>query len=103
MRDLVCSYQSLEAQGMILPVVESYCRYKAPGRYDDLLAIETSLTTVSKVSCRFNYRIRRQDDGKLLVSGHTVHAPVNREGRLIRFSPDLLEQLRKVQQKMKVA
>ena len=28
-------YTEWEAQGLMLPVVEAYCRYKSPARYDD--------------------------------------------------------------------
>lgn len=82
MRHFGLAYRELEGHGFILPVVECYSRYKAPARYDDILSIETALVVWKKMSCRFNYRIRRQDDGKLLIKGYTVHAVVNREGKL---------------------
>jgi len=90
MRDRLRSYRSLEEEGLILPVVESWCRYRAPARYDDLLRIETALAEVKRVSCRFLYRIVRDGDGQLLASGYTVHAPVARSGRLVKFPADLL-------------
>ncbi len=93
MRDRVCSYRELEADGLILPVVECACRYRRSARYDDSLRIETALADVSRASCRFVYRIVRDDDDCLLAFGHTVHAPVDRSGRLVRFSPDLLAAL----------
>ncbi|MBA3014670.1 MAG: acyl-CoA thioesterase [Proteobacteria bacterium] len=87
MRDAGCTYRSLEEQGMILPVVESYVRYKASARYDDMLTIRTAMIELRKFSCRFNYAITREADDKLLVKGFTVHAVVNREGSLTQFSP----------------
>ncbi|MBU0485559.1 MAG: acyl-CoA thioesterase [Proteobacteria bacterium] len=85
------SYRALEDQGFILPVVECKCRYKASAFYDDLLVIETTLVEVKKISCRFDYRILRESDQKLLVKGYTIHAVVNREGRLSRFPDDYLK------------
>lgn len=85
MRELVSSYRELEELGFILPVVESYLRYKAPARYDDLLIIKSSLQKISPYSWRFNHHILRSEDGKLLVKGFTVHASVNRQGRLTRL------------------
>jgi len=86
MRDKVCSYRDIEGLGVIMPVTESFSRYKSPGFYDDLLTIETSLTELKKFSCRFSYRITRTNsDGQkpsLLVKGYTVHAAVTQNGKL---------------------
>ena len=90
------SYRELESQGYILPVVECGCRYKASARYDDLLVLETSLLEVKKISCRFNHRILRENDGKLLVKGFTVHAVVDRQGKLTRFPADFMAMLEKI-------
>jgi acyl-CoA thioester hydrolase len=99
MRDLaLTTYREIEGQGLVLPVIECYSRYKAPAAYDDLLTIETSLTELKNVSCRFNYRIyRKDDDGSrtLLARGYTVHASVDQNGRLTRLPPQLLATLKK--------
>ena len=88
MRDLVLTtYREIESRGLVLPVIECYSRYKAPAAYDDLLTIETSLAEVKSVSCRFNYRIYRNNPDEsetFLAKGFTVHASVNREGRLTK-------------------
>jgi acyl-CoA thioester hydrolase len=93
MRDHLSSYRELEERGYILPVVECCSRYKASAAYDDLLLIETALVEVKPVSCRFNYRILRQSDQKLLALGYTVHAAVDRKGKLARLPADFLENL----------
>jgi acyl-CoA thioester hydrolase len=92
MRERSMPYSMLEEPGLILPVVESYVRYKAPARYDDLITIDTCLAEVKKVSCRFHYRIVRieGDAGEqLLVRGFTVHACIDRRGRLTPFPDDV--------------
>jgi acyl-CoA thioester hydrolase len=97
MREWVCSYRDIEKLGLILPVTECYTRFKAPAFYDDLLTIETSLTELKKISCRFCYKITREEEGiqrpKLLVKGYTVHASINREGRLTSLPDDISEKL----------
>ncbi len=97
MRDMVSSYKELEDMGYILPVVECYVKYRASAFYDDLLVVETSLVEVKKVSCRFHYRIIRENDGKLLATGYTVHAAVNRDGKLTKLPADFVERLKKAQ------
>ena len=96
MRDMVLTYREIEEQGLVLPVIECHCRYKAPAAYDDLLIIETSLAELKNVSCRFNYRIYKNnnnDNRTLLAKGYTVHASINREGKLTRLPAKLLEKL----------
>ncbi|OPL16165.1 MAG: hypothetical protein AVO38_08850 [delta proteobacterium ML8_D] len=85
---LKTSYRDLEQEGLILPVSEAYCRYKAPANYDDLLEVSTSLEKSSKFSIRFHYLIHRLSDRRLLVMGYTVHAATDRSGHLTRIPKD---------------
>jgi acyl-CoA thioester hydrolase len=92
MREQSMPYSMIEERGFILPVTESYLRYKAPARYDNLLTIDTSLAEVKKVSCRFNYRVVRMEKNgreQLLVKGFTVHACISRQGKLTPFPEDI--------------
>jgi acyl-CoA thioester hydrolase len=85
-------YKDVEERfGLRLPVAEAAVRYRSSARYDDLLAVETSLGEVRRVSARFDYRIVR--GGELLATGHTVHACLDLEGKLQRMPPELLEAL----------
>jgi acyl-CoA thioester hydrolase len=71
-----------------LPVAEAKVSYRAPARYDDLVAIETSLAELKRASVRFEYRILREGD--LLAAGETVHACVDLDGRVRRLPPELV-------------
>ena len=97
MREKVCSYREIEELGILLPVTECYIRYKAFACYDDLLIIETKLIELKKVSCRFSYRILRdnKDSGKeqLIAKGYTVHAAVGRDGKLTHLPQDFIPRL----------
>lgn len=88
------SYKILEERGFVLPVVESYLRYKAPARYDDLLVVKTSLADVTPYSCRFHCHVLRQDDNRLLVKGFTHHASINKKGTLAPLPGDYVEKLK---------
>ena len=100
MREYVTSYREVEERGLILPVVESYVRYKASAVYDDLITVETSLAEVKSVSCRFNYRILRAQDQKFLVKGFTAHAVVDRQGKLQKMPADLSARLKSVMREL---
>jgi acyl-CoA thioester hydrolase len=106
MRAWVMPYSEIEQLGYILPVTESYLRFKAPAAYDDLLTLSVSLAEITKMTCRFHYAITRpQRDGRdhLLVRGCTVHACVNREGKLTPLPGLVLEKITGLHEKIKAA
>ncbi len=98
MRENVCSYREIEAMGLLLPVTECFVRYKAFACYDDLLQIETKLVWLKKVSCKFSYRLLRKDPEtgkeKLIAKGYTVHAAVNRQGKLSPLPAEIIPRLK---------
>ncbi len=94
MRAWAMPYRTMEDLGCILPVTESYLRFKAPACYDDLVDIGVSLVEASRLTCRFHYQISRKDGDEtatLLTKGFTVHACVNREGSLTAFPKPIKE------------
>lgn len=97
MREHVCSYSEIERLGFVLPVIECWARYKAPALYDDLLTIETTVAEVSKLKCKFAYRVVRHEKGKnrpkLLVKGYTVHAAVTKDGKLTRLPDEIIHKI----------
>jgi len=96
MRQLVSSYKEIEEAGFILPVVETYLRYKAPARYDDLLTIQTSMQQISYYSWRFNHHVLLSANDKLLVKGFTVHACVDKAGKLAKLPSEYLAKIQEV-------
>jgi acyl-CoA thioester hydrolase len=81
-------YRDLERElGLVLPVVEAHVEYRQPARYDDLLVLETSLTRVLRASARFDYRILR--DTTLIATGHTLHACLDRTGKIQKLPESL--------------
>ncbi len=88
------SYKEIENGGILLPVTESYCRYKASARYDDLLEISTSIVKLSKVSISFAHEIRNLKNGQLLATGYTRHASINRQGKISALPSFVLDKLK---------
>lgn len=101
MRTWALPYSEIEKYGFILPVTETYLRFKAPAFYDDLLTIATSLAELKKVSFRFHYRITRRTEGKdlLLAKGFTNHACVDKRGKLSPFPLSIREKIEAVANK----
>ncbi len=68
------NYRDMEREdGALLVVAEARCRYRAPARYDDLLAIRTSIKNARTSVVSFSYEVLNADTGQLLATGETVH------------------------------
>lgn len=78
------SFAQWESEGIMLPVVEAHCRYKASLKYDDVIEIETSIKELTKVSIIFKCRIFLKEGHKLAAEGYTKHAFVSPEGKLLK-------------------
>jgi acyl-CoA thioester hydrolase len=68
-------YQALRDHGVEALVLESYCRYRQPARFDDELAVRARCGDVRGARFRFEYAITR--DGEVLADGWTAHACVD--------------------------
>lgn len=82
------TYREIEEAGILLPVVEAHCAYRAGARYDDLVRLETTVTALTPARVSFAYRATRAAPGgeTLLVEGRTAHVFLTREGRIARLT-----------------
>lgn len=90
------SYKEIEEEGVMLPLVESGCKYIVGAKYDDNLIIETSIKELNPVKVVFNYNVIRESDSKLLAKGTTTHAFVNNDFKIINTKkkhPNIWEKL----------
>ncbi|WP_373049091.1 acyl-CoA thioesterase [Vulgatibacter sp.] len=88
-------YRDVEAEcGVMFPVVEANVRYKHPARYDDHVRVETRITELKRASLRFEYRVVRVEDERLLVEGHTVHACIDRDHKPTKLPERIVGLLR---------
>jgi acyl-CoA thioester hydrolase len=85
LRALGGTYRQLEADGVLLPVIEAHCEYRQPARYDDELGIATTGSLLSPVRVEFQYEVARRDDRSVLARGKTVHVATDRSGRPTRL------------------
>ena len=71
LRTLGIRYRDLEANGVIMPVVNVSVDYHSPARYDDLLHIDAIFPEMPSVRVPIAYAVRRADAEATLVTGHT--------------------------------
>ncbi len=76
------AYRSLEDLGYRLPVIEVQARYHRPALYDDIVTIVSRMKEPPGVRLRIDYEVHAR--GHKLVTGHTLHAFINREGAPVR-------------------
>lgn len=91
------SYQGIEAQGILLPLIHMQCNFKHAIRYGEMVLIKTSLTKISNVKIEFSYEIFSSSSNKLLSSGLTVHAWTDKKLKpviLAKVMPKVYELLR---------
>jgi acyl-CoA thioester hydrolase len=89
LRKMGFSYKELEAQNILLPVTQFSINYHAPGRYDDLLLIETTLVKMPGVKIQFSYAIFNEDQ-KQLITAETTLAFVDKKTMKITPAPEYL-------------
>ena len=76
LREHAGGYQALRDRGIEALVLESFCRYRVPARFDDLLHLHTRCVDVKGARFRYEYLIVR-DDGEVVAEGWTSHACVD--------------------------
>lgn len=76
------SYRELDDAGFFLPVLEANLRYIASARFDDKLRIVAKMAERPRVRMKIDYEVYHGE--KLLTTGHTVHAFMNRAGHAIK-------------------
>ena len=82
------SYKEMEDQDNALMVVaETYCRYKSPAYYEDILTIRTKVSEIRSRSLRFFYEVYRAVDDLLIAEGETLHLVTDKDRKVISL-PD---------------
>jgi acyl-CoA thioester hydrolase len=94
MRQRGGNYREFEDQGLYLPVSEVDARFLASARYDDEVVVRTSVEELRSRMITLYYEVVMKDTGQVLVTGHTKHLCVDREGRVRRLPLDLLHAFR---------
>ena len=78
MRDFNIDYSTLDEDDILTPVVEARCNYYHPARFDDIISVETKITEIKDKTIRFEHKVYRKRDKKLLASGYTINVFVDK-------------------------
>jgi acyl-CoA thioester hydrolase len=86
----------LMAEGILFPITDVSCQYRASARFDDEIAIETTMSELTKVRMVFTYRVVRAADGALLATGRTQNAFADEHGKIIRLPAVYFDRLQRL-------
>lgn len=84
----------LMKEGIVFPITNVECQYRASARFDDIILIETTLQEVSPVKMVFTYQVVRKEDSLLLATGTTQNVFTSESGKIIRLSREYYDKLK---------
>jgi len=88
------SYLEWTERGIHLPVVELAIRYRKSVRFDERIAVETSITEIGRATIKFEYRLHRDaPEGELVAEGSTLLACVGNDLAPKRLPDDVADLL----------
>jgi acyl-CoA thioester hydrolase len=81
------SYKEIEKLGYFHPIVDLRLRFEFHADYDDLLSVYARPRELAPVKFSYDYVVRNDATGRLLVHGHTVHCCIDREHKVKPVDP----------------
>lgn len=96
LRHLGVSYKEMEDRGVMMPLVEQYCKYHSPSYYDDKITIRTIIEEMPKVRFSFKYIILRKEANgmeTLLAEGSNMLAFIDSFTRRPMRCPQWIREL----------
>jgi|SRR5579872_763175 len=79
-------YKDMEdSDGILLAVVDAQCRYLFPARYDEEIAVRTTIVKANRRMVNFEYEIRDPVVDRALARGSTKHIFLNREMKPVKL------------------
>ena len=83
----------IEKEGYYLPVVSATADYKEGASFEDKIIIRTMIKKLPQARMKIDYEVYRKIDNRLLVTGHTVHGFIDKDGKPKRPPKFLLDRL----------
>lgn len=93
LRDRGIEVAAYAAVGLLFVVSHAEVSYRSPGRYNDVLEVETDVVDLTRTSLTFGHEIRRVGDDRLIVEGAARLVCVDERGKPRRLPEEFLERL----------
>lgn len=96
-KEIGISYKEIEEMGIMMPLVETECKYIEAAKYDNELIIQAKIIELTAVKVRIEYNVIKKENNKVIAKGSTLQTFVNRSDFKIvnmkRFNNDLWKKL----------
>ncbi len=89
------SLRALMDEGIYFVVAEAALKYLSPGRYGDILVIETTVEKVGPASIVFRHSVIRDNTGEKLVEATVKLGCVGQDMKPLRLRQNILEAVTK--------
>ncbi len=90
------SLKNLMGEGFYFVVGEASLKYLSPGRYGDILLVETAVEKAGPASIIFGHRVLREETGENLVEATVKLVSVGKDLKPIRMRNDIAEAIAEV-------
>lgn len=88
LRSIGITLGALMADGFVFPITDVRAKYVSPGRFDDVVQIETTPTALTKAKMAFDYRVFRKSNRELMVTGHSQNVFTRKDTGVITRLPE---------------
>lgn len=72
LRSLGMSYSSMEADGIMMPVLELKCKYIKPALYDQEITVKTIIKTLPGIRIFFEYELYNESEELINIGATTL-------------------------------
>lgn len=83
-------YKRLEEMGIFSPVISVACDYKQPTTFSDEISVDVMIKEYKGVKLILEYEMKNEE-GKEVCKGESMHTFLNSEGKPIRMKRDFPE------------
>ena len=83
------SYESLEASGILSPVLKAEAEYKVMCRFGETVLIDVAIESYTGTRITFTYAVREECSGQLRCFGKTSHCFLSEKGRPVSLKKAL--------------
>ncbi len=94
-RHLGFMFTDTAERGLWFPRVESFCQYKKPARFNDLLEVELTVDELKEKSVKYAFRIMNKETTNLLANGYVVIVAADKQtAKATQMPRDIVEKLK---------
>ena len=91
-----CDMKTIEAAGVLIPVMSVTCNYHSMVRFGDSVIVKTKVETFNGIKTIFTYEIVDEKTGELRNTGSSTHCFIDENGKLIslkKYNVEMYEKL----------